>query len=1283
MNIISFIIFGFITGNFLKILGETIITFLRIVRAKTPVELKRWKRLFLIRGGFLLPWELTNLSVTFLFAFVIFHRFTSSILIIALTSLLFKEIFSEIPYLFLCAFYYFFKTPLHLKEDPFIQETEIIPMNFFSCIYIPQKAKSMTDVYAGITQGIRALKNNCKPQSHLVFIYHSDTEEDNLIEEELRLIIEAKKELGERIFFFSRNREAFNPFFLRKPGGYMSDYQILNKGVWHPLNYISHNFDARRQKIVSPEGIIREHFPFSPLEIKNENQYQYFIHYQKKLFLKEKFNLRKTNPSAELFEDIKFYSQSYLVNKEEPEEYYLLCGGTIFSSQGKPLLKPSEWKIDSEGNIEVMGLKNELFKNKQYEFVFVQTVYLNGRKKLFLDPAANLIDIDRGEIWASYGKYRLELSYDLYRLRNRKFFLLKKDFLIKENLRERDYRRLLFDRMTKISWESLKKLVEEKIISFSQAEEFMQRGIVGNTYHLHIGKKGIEKEYFIEDQLIKFKTRVFGGYLVRENSGFSLDKEGNLIFENKLIESKENLIETFVKNEDGIDYLMYKEKQEEFFVRYTETNEKIRVNPKERYFYVLNPWINKIKILDSGFVVNEKDGFYLDREGNLWYVGGEFDPEKKLLLVAKKEKIKELLKENISVDYKDNLLKKSFLLAEAGGWYRDRESKIRIRKIISLRDFVYFDEKLDALVVNPLSGKFTLYPHGSYTLGEVYLWQRISEDDPMITEENISVKDGNLLKEEVIAKEGEYYFSPEGEVILRNGERLPYGIYLRTKDGKWLKDKDGRFIPGDCRIKIVNQTDADGEFQPKTIPYLNSKLICNLKAEEPFLMLQPEISFGNQGETKFSRFHYWAQQMYRFTGRAIFSLYGESSAYGKMTKWLDAYVKNILFKEAIPPLARTHDHWEAMHLKTALVFSYPHLKSKNLIENTPPNYFSFLKRLEGWLGGDLLLLEYETYLGVFMDSLRIIFSFLKMDISESRFWIGHLHKRINYLWEKSDNPSYLSKKLRIWLIKRLAFSPLYYGLWLILVGTFSLVIPGTLTIKSPHLAWCIFWAVLAILILLPKIIVPILERLLLFEKRKTKFFIFITMVFLAFFINKLGNEILPEQWSKISVLLLSIFFFYRLIIHSLEIISALKLRIIRYAGNITLAAILGFSLWLYAPFLLNWLEKVPSAKWLFSFLLQFIPSLAGFLFPFFLLLEIIPQQRITLEIIKRGVWETIYSSSILLLNIIHIPLIVLFRMGFILSHPYKTIPWITSPFIEKVIGKRMSLFDTYLRIMGA
>ncbi|MCM8783906.1 MAG: hypothetical protein NC818_03930 [Candidatus Omnitrophica bacterium] len=1279
---ISIILFLIIAWKFIIILGETCSTLFKFIKVKTPLEKKRLKRLLLIRTCFLLPCEFLTLFVTSIFAFIVFHWFSSSLLAISLVSILFKEIFSEIPYLLVSTFLYFFRKPLYLKDDPFIQETEIIPANFFSALYIPQKAKSNAEVYACITQGLRALRNNLNPKSHLAFIYHSDTEEESLVEEEIRLILDAKKELGSKVFLFARNQEAYNPMFLKKPGGYMSDYQILTTGVWHPLNYVSHSFDARRQKIVCLDGEIQEHIPFYSLGKKDE--FQYFLHYKGNFFLREKLNLKKYPPQEEIYEDIKFLSESYLIDKTNSEKYYLISQGAIFSPQGELLFNAKQWKIDSEGRIEFLESRDKNFEGKNYAFIFVQIVYTNEGKKLILDSVSNLIDASNGKIWARAGEYRIDFSYDLYKLKDKKFHFVKKDITIEKKLiKGVDYRRLAFDRLLNISWLSIKNLVKEKIISFSQADEFMKNGIIGNIYNLHIGKKGIEKEYFIEDTLIKLKERVFGGYLVQEGRGFRLDKEGNLFFEDNLIEPKENIKETFLHRENDLVYLMYREKEEDFFVRLTETNEKVIANPKDKYIYIHNSWINKIKITDSGFVVNEKDGFYLDNEGNIWYIGDVFEKGiAKPLLIAKKDKIKELHKEEIALDYTNYALIKTTLLAEAGGWYKDKENNIRIRKILSLKDYVYFDEKLNALVINPLDGDYLIYPSGSYTVGDVYLWQKESTDDVVVKEKDVLIKNGNLIKEELLAKKEDYIFNKDGEIVLKNGEKLPYGIHLRFKDAQILRDENGNFIPADCGIKIINQTDADDEFQPQTLSYLNSKLIHNLHEEDPYLMLQPEICFANQGQSTFARFHSWAQQMYRFSARAIFSLYGESSAYGKMTKLVDAYVKNILFKEAIPPLARTHDHWEAMHLKTALVYSYPYLKSKNLIENIPPNYISFLKRLEGWLGGDLLLLEYETYFGVFIDFFRMVFSLLKINFSEFKFWLGHIYVRIKYLKEKNEAPSYLAKILRIWLIKRLAFSPLYYCIWLMLIGTISLVIPGILTIKSPAIAWHIFWSVLIILIFLPKAVVPLLERLILFEKKKEKLLIFLLLLLISFYIYKLGNNAFPGNWGKFSAFIISLYVLRRIIIYIMKSIFSLYPGLINRLVSIVIISTIGFFAWLYAPFLLNWMENITSANWVFLFLFQSFPSLAGFLFPLILLLEIVPSQRTVLDILKRGFIETIYSSSILLMNVVHIPFIVISKIWFIIFNPNTSIPWFTTPFVEKILGKKTSLFEVYLRLIA-
>ncbi len=1299
--ILSSILFGF-----LQRLWEGISSLLRFCREKSDKEKGRLKRLVLIRAGFLLPWETITILLTLFFAIFVFHWFTSSIIIIALTSFLFKEIISEIPYLLLTAFYFLLRKIPHLEEDSFVKETGIIPSHFPSCLYIPQKAKSLSEVYAAIGQGLRALRNNARTGSNLIFIYHSDTEDNSLIAEEIRLILEAREEFGNRVFLFARNREAYNPFFLKKPGGYMSDYQILTTGVWHPLTYISSAFDGRRQKILSPNGEIKNHYPFYPvishpdksegsppitgasngvyLDGSPVSACQTFILHRGNLFVKERMALKRSGEKEESFPDIKIIAKEYLINKENPAECYLVSQGAVFSSAGNLLFKPNRWKINPSGEIELAENKNQILKGKRFAFIFVHLVELSGGRKLFIDKIANLIDPESGKIWARREDYRVERECDLYKLQNKKFSLVKGKFPTKKKIfYGEDYRRMVFDRLDYINAESLQDLIKEKIVSPQEAKTFMQTGIAGDVYKLHIAKKGNEEEFFVEEPLIGLKERVTGGYLVRQGAGFSLN-EGNLLYKDVVIEPKDNLRNIFIHEENNRRFLMFEDNKEKFFLRYIDTNEKVRAAEGETYFYIQNPWLDKTKPAKGGLVANRKDGFYLDKAGCLWYAGDAFKEITPPIQVAPADRVRKLLKEKIFIDYTDGAsLKRNSLIAEAGGWYKDRADNFRRRKLIASLDGAYFNEDLDAIVIEPLTKERKIYPLNSYCVGETSLWQRFSEDDEIIPDENLIVKDGDLVREEIIAQDREYAFTPAGEAVIKNKGILPYGIYLKFPNGEVLKDESEDFVFADCGIRIVNQTDADAEFQPQTIPYLNSQLIRNLQEKDPFLMYQPEIGFGNQGQSAFARFHAWAQQMYRFTGRAVFSIFGESSAYGKMTKVADSYVKNILFKEAIPPLARTHDHWEAMHLKTALVLSHPHLKAKNLIENTPPNFFIFLKRQEGWLAGDLVLLEYETYFGVLLDFLRAGFSLLKFDLSAFCFWLGYIRKRIIYLRERADTPSYLAKLFRIWLIKRLAFCPFYYGLWLILVGTLSLIIPGTLTIKAPALAWLLFWIILAILIGLPKIIMPLLERLVLSEDRKGKFILVSSAILAAIFINRAGKTLFPAHWGWINAGVLIACLSCKLFARIFIFLFSGHPGLLRRAGHLLIFGLFVLSGWFYIPPLLAWLENIPSANWIFLFLLDFLPRISGFILSLVIILGIFPSGRIALGLIKKGVAETLYSSSILLLNVIYIPLTVLRKIIFMVLHPQRSAAWITSPFVEKLLAHKITLQDSYVRLIAA
>src|SRR3989338_7446978 len=111
---LSILIFAFILFGFLQRLREAILLVLKLFRQKSE-ENRKLKRLLLIKVGFYLPWETLTFILTLIFAFFVFHWFTSSLFILALTSFLFKQIVSEIPYLVITAFYFLTRKPPALE----------------------------------------------------------------------------------------------------------------------------------------------------------------------------------------------------------------------------------------------------------------------------------------------------------------------------------------------------------------------------------------------------------------------------------------------------------------------------------------------------------------------------------------------------------------------------------------------------------------------------------------------------------------------------------------------------------------------------------------------------------------------------------------------------------------------------------------------------------------------------------------------------------------------------------------------------------------------------------------------------------------------------------------------------------------------------------------------------------------------------------------------------------------------------------------------------------------
>ncbi len=538
---------------------------------------------------------------------------------------------------------------------------------------------------------------------------------------------------------------------------------------------------------------------------------------------------------------------------------------------------------------------------------------------------------------------------------------------------------------------------------------------------------------------------------------------------------------------------------------------------------------------------------------------------------------------------------------------------------------------------------------------------------------------GNLVAEEVLAYFGEYYLDQNGRVVIRGKEKVFPGIVLKSSDGKFLLDEEEKPLEADSGIKIVNQTDCDAEFLPDTIKYLNSIAVRNIQEEKfPFGMYQPEIGFGNWGESRFTETQVWALAMYKFVARAIYRLFGQSTAYGKMTKFINIYVSNIAFKETLPPIARCHDHWEAMRLKTALVISYPKEKARVLVENVPSNFLSFLKRQTEWIGGDLRLLEFETYLGVVLNLIRSLCGFFTNGISEAKYWLRIAKKNAKKLKDFKKYGELLVNTYHLSIVKRSIFNPFLFGIWLLLIGVMSLIFPGLLSVKSPSLAWLLFLFIITVLIILPKILIPVLGRILDSEKKIKMLLSIVLLVGLGVMCGWLGMKFFPVAWFNLTLCISLIWLGYKLILK--PIINLIFNSAQRLRNRLMWLSILVGSYLLVIHYIIPFYQAlfdIPSGRWIPIFLLDILPNIFTYAVPIFIFLSLTKQGRAQIEAFKRGILETVYSTSLFLMMIVFTPIILVKKLYFMLTQPNTSFSWQTHASYENEFD-RISTLRVYL-----
>jgi len=1186
-------------------------------------------------------------------------------------------------------------------------------------------------------------------QHNNYLIYHSDTLDRKTKYQEINGILNAQTRYGPKLFMFSRDTNVYAKSFLWKPGAYMSDYQILTTGIKHPLTYISKCFDTRRQLKVkldnNKDRIIYEndHVPFccdldENKKLRKDSNYEYIIKYfpdayneEKNLFLKESFNLIKLGPEynfknrkikttknkdlidadtgeilalketykkdklgryceiKDIEKKVKLINLHFLVDVNNPARKLKIHMGSIFNDDDILIGREDQWGIDEHGDmIYCLDKKTRNFNKhilpRTAVHVFIQRIHL-ADKTLIIDKDGNLVDNSTGLLWSKFGRYMLELEFDLYQKYNGKLKFIKDDYIPdKHRIQGEDFRRLPTDNFNGIPREIFQKLVDEKQLAQEEADNMSLTGIIGNSYLLNKGKNGWEMEFYVRDKDFEHKTKVIGGYIVKESDGYFIDEKGLLYKKSGdksyKIESEEKVYRLDKHKENEEFLLIHKINEDNFeFIRDPDYRKTISVIENEEYILVKDKTINLLKPAEQGYVVNQRDGFYLDSSGDLWHIELNESKTQKTLL-AGKDNVEILSKQKIFTDYsnKSKLVKHDYL-AEAGSWYTDFKENYRRRKHFGNLAFASFNENLGVIYFDPISGEHQLFNYGSYCLSRNHIWSKAKfNDDEIIGKEKIIQYHNNLVKQEELANLTEYVILEDGLVELKNNT-YHYGLFLLCQE-QYLKDHQGNPVPADVKISIANQTDADTEFMPNTTSNLNSILIRNLQENpDPYLMLQPEISFGNAGASIFTITTSWAQEMYKFIDRTLFKVFLRSTAYGKMTKLLDAYINNITFKEAIPPIARTHDHWEAMKLKTALIKSTPDKKENTLLENVPENFLLYLKRQMGWLSGDLILLELETKFGKLLDLIRAIKWLVKKQPEEASYWFNHAIKGKHMIGYTSSP----SSKERLESVKRTSFDPLFFGIWILIIGSVASIFPGTLSINTSRMAWSLFWIIIAGLIVLPKFILPTVDITKKYLSHIIKFASFLMCTVSAILVVKLAILHFDDVYKNSTYYILIWFLTFILIIKPLLLIIFAKYTRMKYRimGILGLASIPILSIY-YLPTLIYKLDYIPSARWIPFFSYVILPNITSYLLPFILSLTLTEMGRKVLNAIKRGSLEAIYSTSLLLMMVIYTTMGLYNKIRHMIHNPHTSFSW-TPAEIYKYIIKQPTIFDIYKLLIAA
>jgi len=1182
-----------------------------------------------------LPAEVFATVLAGIYIFFLYNFNASWALLIAISGWMFKKIIQD-PIFILHTYILSLFSPSKEPEEPFS------PLPLPSVIYMPHLGYSPEEVETAVEVLFLSYFNN--QDAYPALMYHSDNREPELIYQALKIARGLVKKFGVGNFiFWQRNIQFPERNFLGKPGAYLADYQRMVWGIKQPVFYIEKEWDARLQYRMRLEGekIVEEefHHPFIPPD-KLDNGFKYFIVYEEGRYLLEERNYLESEKGR--FE-AEVRISLYLVNKKNPEEIYRLYMGGIYDAEGSLLYGPEEWEMGSEGTIYLKTEKPAIPPGP-YQLLIERIVVLNNRK-FFLDKEMNIRDRDY-KIFLKKDEYKLTKKYFAYKKRGSYLRLVDQNFRPdKKKFTGSDFRRDPFQDMHTFPDEVVERVLQDPDFDYFEKNQIKEKGLWGNESLISNFKTGWEEEYFIPDKIQKHRIILKGGYylvperLKTRDIFYSPYREKEIIYEDKA----------------------YGRDRDKKFPLITLKGEEVSL--KGSYSLIKAEFITQLKPCNGGYIFNSNDGFII-RNGECYYLGEELE-----FVSSDFQKVEKSL---IYISPRDKTLRKRRLLAPPGGYEIKVDKIILKRKILpSPREVVLEGGRIK--IFDPVFSHLVSLEQG-WGINELGIYSPDGGEE-FIPEGEVKYHNGYLFEEKILAREGEYKIV--GTQVVIGGFTLPLGFILEKK-GEVLR-YNGEVVYGDCSPLIINQIDSDGEFLKGSLIPVNCMLTAQVLFQEQFEfgMIQPEISFANSTESLFARLLSWAHEEFKFAERALFSVCEESNSYGKVSKALPLYVNNILIKEAIPAIARTHDHWEAMGLRTYL-FTTDKSKQGRIIENVPSNFYSFLKRKQGWLAGDLLLLTLESKLGSVMNHIRSALSFLKGKIKIAKFW---KHYNRNYFRMLSREKKFYSAlgNHRIYTLTRTTFSTTYLMVWLLTTGWVALVFPGALTTRNQGLAWMLFLISIACIIILPKFFIPV-WKLFLQELSRLSSFIYLGVVFAFCYYLP---EVL-EKFPHLPQIFLILGYFYVLtwvIFLPLMFIifghrRRLRVRIAAFGGALFVVVFL-----INVYDILDLLAGNKNFYWIPYLLLHQMPYVFTYFLPILIISHFFPLGRRAIKTLKEGIKELSATTSTLLMLLIYEPFHILTTLLKLILRPFQKITWLPQSYFDRKSRRINSLLKAYIHFI--